>query len=123
MRSSIQFITLLGSIAGLAFAGTPNPQYQKPTIVNHSEDIDFSNRCGDSTFGLITPGEILIDDCAQLTASWHDQGNFTLQLSDWTNSTGLVDHFYTLGTYGSCQFAFKRTDGLNTTVLYVSHIP
>jgi hypothetical protein len=57
-----------------------------------------------------------IEDCNNLLAAW-DQGHFTYELSFWENSTALADHFFVLGINGSCQFALKRLDGLNNTLL------
>lgn len=57
-----------------------------------------------------------IADCNNLVAMW-GYGHFTYELSHWENSTALTDHFFVLGTNGSCQFALKRLDGLDNTIL------
>lgn len=59
-----------------------------------------------------------IADCNDLLATWN-QNHFTYELSHWENSTALADHFFVLGTNGSCQFALKRLDGLNNTIMSV----
>lgn len=47
---------------------------------------------------------------------WKDY-HFTYELSNWENSTALADHFFVLATYGDCEFALKRLDGLNNIML------
>lgn len=57
-----------------------------------------------------------IADCNNLLATWGND-HFTYELSQWENSTALADHFFILATTGSCQFALKRLDGLDNTIL------
>lgn len=57
-----------------------------------------------------------ITDCNNLLAEW-SFGHFTYELSRWEDSTALKDHFFILATNGSCEFALKRLDGLNNTIL------
>lgn len=57
-----------------------------------------------------------IADCNNLLAAWN-HNHFAYELSLWENSTALTDHFFMLGTNGSCQFALKRLDGLNNTLM------
>lgn len=57
-----------------------------------------------------------IADCNNILALW-DQEHFTYELSQWVNSTALADHFFILETNGNCQFALKRLDGLDNTIM------
>ncbi|KKY30594.1 hypothetical protein UCDDA912_g09452 [Diaporthe ampelina] len=57
----------------------------------------------------------------ETTASNHCGGSSFTYFGDkdkmWENSTALADHFFVLATNGSCQFALKRLDGLDNTIL------
>lgn len=55
-------------------------------------------------------------DCNKLLAEW-SSGHFTYELTRWEDSTALKDHFFILATNGSCEFALKRLDGLDNTIL------
>lgn len=57
-----------------------------------------------------------ISNCNDLLAFW-DEIHFTYQLSHWENSTALADHFFILTASAQCEFALKRLDGLNNTIM------
>ncbi|KAL1861625.1 hypothetical protein Daus18300_008741 [Diaporthe australafricana] len=95
-----------------------NPQYQKPTIADPIWDSTPSNQCGSSTFNYFGNKDnmVPVSDCNLLLAYW-DQGRFTYLLSGWEDSTALEDHFAVVVGKGKCEFALKRLDGLNNTIM------
>lgn len=103
-----------------ATAAAVDPLYMVPGRVEQSDspgEQPDTPQCQDSTFRAFGADEICVADCQairdNLGARWL---GFMLTLRSWQDSTGRADHFWTYATAGSCQFALKRVDGLNTTV-------
>ncbi|CAN8103796.1 unnamed protein product [Discula destructiva] len=108
---------VLGLLATVGVA-TPDPQYQKPTTINAVNDAGIvTNTCDDSTFNVLAgQGDIATNDCLSISDGWVNTGDFDLFASDWVNTTADADHFFIYETQGTCEFAFKRTDGFQDQV-------
>lgn len=112
-------VSLLALICfGLA-ARVPDPQYQKPTTRFALWQQAPSSHCGTSSFTYFGHNDNLVPiaDCNKLVLDLWKDNHFTYELSTWHNSTALADHFFVLATNGRCEFALKRLDGLDNTML------
>lgn len=115
--------TTLLNLYLMAFAATAtyaavDPLYSIPGRVQQENYVETDyTQCQGSTFDVIGDGDILISDCQAILDDLEGRSGFIMRLTLWQNSTGLEDHFWTYVTSGSCQFALKRVDGLDTTVL------
>lgn len=108
----------LVALAATATYAAVDPLYATPGRVQQENYVEPDyTLCQGSTFGVIGDGKILISDCQAILDDLEGRSGFDLRLTLWQNSTALEDHFWTYVTSGSCQFALKRVDGLNTTVL------
>lgn len=89
----------LGLLVTFALAGL-DPRYQKPQIVTAVSYAGIEpNSCDDSSFRVLTVQcDISAKDCVSITAGWVAEGDFVLLATNWVNSTGDVDHFYSQDT-------------------------
>lgn len=123
-----------------------DPKYQKPRSVTAVSYAGIEpNSCGNSSLNVLAgQDDIYVGDCVLITHGWLAEGDFVLLATDWVNSTGDADHFYSqytnlcilarrrslsgpladifavYETRGTCQFAFKRTDANQNDVRYAS---
>lgn len=86
-------IVVLLATFGLA---NPDPKYQKPQSVTAVSYAGIEpNSCSDSSFNVLAgQGDITAGDCVSITNGWVADGDFVLLATDWINSTGDADHFY-----------------------------
>lgn len=88
-------VFVLGLLATFGLADL-DPKYQKPQTVTAVSYAGIEpNSCGVSSFNVLTgQADIVSGDCASITDGWTAAGDFVLLATDWVNSTGDADHFY-----------------------------
>lgn len=106
-------LLLLGVLAAVNLA--KDTHSQTPGLVKNVT-INTSNRqCSPTTIGVVGGGQIQVADCVAIMDSLRT-ANFSMEMSDWRDSTDLPDEYYKLFIVGSCELAVKRTDrGKSTT--------
>lgn len=74
-----------------------------------------NDQCERTTVGVIGGGQFQVADCFGILEI-PSTANFSVELSNWKDSTDLPDQYYKLFTVGSCELAVKRIDsGKNAT--------
>lgn len=88
-------IFVLGFLVTISLADL-DPKYQKPQNVSAVSYAGIDpDSCGASSFTVLTgQGGISPDDCMAIMDGWVVEGDFVLLATDWINSTGDADHFY-----------------------------
>lgn len=88
-------VFVLGLLATFGLADL-DPKYQKPqTVIAVSYAGIEPNSCGTSSFNTLAgQAGIASGDCTSITDGWIAAGDFVLLATDWVNSTGDADHFY-----------------------------
>lgn len=88
-------VFIFGLLATFSLADL-DPKYQKPQSVSAVSYAGIApNSCGDSSFNILTgQGDIAPNDCVAIANGWVAAGDFVLLATDWVNSTGDADHFY-----------------------------
>lgn len=105
-------LILLGVLTKVSLA--KDPHSLTPGLVKNNT-IDASNdQCDRTTVGVVGGGQILVADCFDIMDS-SSTANFSVEMSDWRDSTDLPDEYYKLFTVGSCELAVKRIDGGKST--------
>lgn len=88
---------------------------QTPGLVKNNTVNTSNDQCDPTTVGVIGGGQIMVADCFDIMDS-PSTANFSVEMSNWRDSTDLPDEYYKLFTVGSCELAVKRIDGgKNTT--------
>lgn len=88
---------------------------QTPGLVKNNTVNTSNDQCDPTTVGVIGGGQIMVADCFDIMDS-PSTANFSVEMSNWRDSTNLPDEYYKLFTVGSCELAVKRIDGgKNTT--------
>lgn len=106
-------LLLFGMLAVAIFA--KDPQSQTPGLVKNNTSNTSNDQCDPTTVGVVGGGQIQVADCFDIMDS-PSTANFSVEMSDWKDSTDLPDEYYKLFTVGSCELAVKRIDGgKNTT--------
>ncbi|KUI73808.1 hypothetical protein VM1G_09394 [Cytospora mali] len=115
-------VLVLIQLARTSFALAPavNPQFQIPTTVkNVTQGGQYSGyQCGGGAGAfdiVIGGGDISVADCEDILRGWN-ASHFNLDMRGWVNSTGDVDTFYKIVTWGSCEFVVRRGDGVGGPV-------
>ncbi|KAK7724271.1 hypothetical protein SLS64_000605 [Diaporthe eres] len=92
-----------------------DPHPQIPGLVKNKTLNTSNDQCDPTTVGVVGGGQIKVADCFDIMDS-PSTANFSVEMSDWRDSTDLLNEYYKLFTVGSCELAVKRTDGgKNTT--------
>lgn len=106
-------LLLCGMMAVVSLAKDPHPQI--PGLVKNNTLNTSNDQCDPTTIGVVGGGQIKAADCFDIMDS-PSTANFSVEMSDWRDSTDLLNEYYKLFTVGSCELAVKRTDGgKNTT--------
>lgn len=107
MLPAVLFI-LLGVLATVGLAN--NPLSQVPGLVKNNTADTSNDQCDRTTVGVVGGGNIQVADCFDIM-DVSSPANFSVETSDWRDSTDLPDQYYKLFTVGSCELAVKRIDG------------
>lgn len=106
-------LLLFGILATVSLAR--DPPSQTPDTVKNKTANTSNRQCDPTRVGVIGGGQIQVADCFDIL-DISNTANFSVEMSDWRNSTHLPDQYYKLFTVGSCELAVKRIDrGKNTT--------
>lgn len=105
-------LLLFGVLAMISLAADTRAQTPS-TVKNNTVDAN-NNPCDTTTVGVVGGGQIVAADCFDIMDSL-STANFSVEMSDWRNSTDLPDEYYKLFTVGTCELAVKRIDGGNNT--------
>lgn len=114
-------ILLLFGVLAMISLATDTCSQMPGTVKNNTVDAN-NNPCDTTTVGVIGGGQIVAADCFDIMDSL-STANFSVEMSDWMESTDLPDEYYTLFTVGSCELAVKRIDGGKNTAWYVTFCP
>ncbi|KAI3398765.1 hypothetical protein diail_8632 [Diaporthe ilicicola] len=106
-------LVFLGMLATVSLAN--NPHSQTPHAFENITAHTNSNQCDKSTLHIVGDGQIQVTDCFAIANAWSGT-DFSIEMSDWRDSTNLPDQYYELLTHGSCEIAVKRIDCRNDTV-------
>ncbi|KAK2607183.1 hypothetical protein N8I77_005882 [Diaporthe amygdali] len=104
-------LLLLGVLTDISLAS--DPHYQTPGTTVNITSIARSKSCNISDFDVVGGGQIQVADCFAITDGLN--GTFSIEMSDWRDSTHLPDQYYKLITHGSCEIAVKRIDNRKGT--------
>ncbi|KAG6360040.1 hypothetical protein INS49_011096 [Diaporthe citri] len=105
-------LLLCGMFAAVSLA--KDPQSQTPGLVKNNTLNTSNDQCDTTTVGVIRGGQVQVTDCFDIMDS-SGTANFSVEMSDWRDSTDLSDEYYKLFTVGSCELAVKRIDGGKST--------
>lgn len=105
-------LLLFGVLATISLAADTRSQ-TPGTVKNNTVDAN-NNPCDTTTVGVVGGGQIVAADCFDIMDSL-STANFSVEMSDWRDSTDLPDEYYKLFTLGTCELAVKRIDGGNST--------
>lgn len=105
-------LLLFGVLAMISLAADTRSQ-TPGTAKNNTVDAN-NNPCDTTTVGVVGGGQIVAADCFDIMDSL-STANFSVEMSDWRDSTDLPDEYYKLFTVGTCELAVKRIDGGNNT--------
>lgn len=109
---------MLPAIALLLFAALAkvglanNPPSQTPGTVKRNTANTSNDQCDRTTVGVIGGGQIQVADCFGIL-DIPSTANFSVEMSNWKDSSNLPDQYYKLFTVGSCELAVKRIDSGN----------
>lgn len=98
----------LGALATVGLAN--DPLSQTPGLVKNNTADTSNDQCDRTTVGVAGGGKIQVADCFDIM-DVSSTANFSVEMSDWRDSTDLPDQYYKLFTVGSCELAVKRIDG------------
>lgn len=105
----IIILFLFGALATLGLAS------QTPGTVKNDTADTSNDSCDRTTVGVLGGGQIQVSDCFAIM-DIPNTANFSVEMSNWKDSTELEDQYYKLFTVGSCELAVKRMDnGKSTT--------
>lgn len=105
-------LLLFGALAMTSLAADTRAQ-MPGTVKNNTVDAN-NNPCDTTTVGVVGGGQIVAADCFDIMDSL-STANFSVEMSNWRDSTDLPDEYYKLFTVGTCELAVKRIDGGNGT--------
>lgn len=100
-------VLLLGVLATVGLAN--DPLSQMPGLVKNNTAGTSNDQCDRTTVGVVGGGQIQVADCFDIM-DVSSTANFSVEMSDWRDSTDLPDQYYKLFTVGSCELAVKRID-------------
>jgi len=106
-------LLLFGVLATASLTG--DPRSQTPRTVRSNTANTSNDQCDRTTVGVVGGGQIQVTDCFDIL-DIPSTANFSVEMSNWQDSTDLPDQYYKLFTVGSCELAVKRIDtGKNAT--------
>lgn len=112
MLPAIVFL-IFGALAMVSLAS--DPPSQTPGTVKQNTANTSNDQCDRTTVGVIGGGQIQVADCFDIL-DISSTADFSVEMSNWKDSTNLTDQYYKLFTVGSCELAVKRVDsGKNAT--------
>lgn len=103
---------LLGVLTTISLA--KDLHSQTPGLVKNNTADTSNDQCDPTTVGVLGGGQIQVADCFDIMDS-PSTANFSVEMSDWSDSADLPDEYYKLFTVGSCELAIKRIDGGKST--------
>ncbi|KAG8163850.1 hypothetical protein KVR01_005768 [Diaporthe batatas] len=88
---------------------------QTPGTVKNETANTSNDHCDPTTVGVVGGGQIQVSDCFAIMNIPHT-ANFSVEMSNWKDSTEFTDQYHGLFAVGSCELAVKRMDsGKSTT--------